>query len=179
MAHVWSTHQRCWPNFVLSHSLFTLGQPLTMLSSPVHQVASHFLKKKSSGLPGPGRMPFISPPRPRSEMRRRRRQFRGAIRRRIWHHSGEALHTEDRGSISSGDAFRYGPNFSPSPRVFSTTSRSSTSCLMLLAFYSDQTDQSKSKQTSSGSNLKQRRIAFLFSSPVSRRIVRYSVLLRV
>jgi hypothetical protein len=23
MAHVWSTHQRCWPNFVLSHSLFS------------------------------------------------------------------------------------------------------------------------------------------------------------
>ena len=30
----------CSANFVLSLSLFTLGQPLTMLLSPVHQVAS-------------------------------------------------------------------------------------------------------------------------------------------
>lgn len=129
MAHVWSTHQRCWPNFVLSHSLFShwANHSLCYRAQSIKWPPIS-LKKKSSGLPGPGRMPFISPPRPRSEMRRRRRQFRGAIRRRIWHHSGEALHTEDRGSISSGDAFRYGPNFSPSPRVFSTTSRSSTSC---------------------------------------------------
>ncbi|KAG0515075.1 hypothetical protein BDA96_10G247700 [Sorghum bicolor] len=38
-------------------------------------------------------------------MRRRRRRSRDAIRRRIWHHSSEALHAEDRGSISSGDAY--------------------------------------------------------------------------
>lgn len=73
-------------------------------------------------------------------------------------------------------------SISTSPRVFkhAVLFTSSSGYEMLLAFYSDQTDQSK-KQASSTFHLKQRKkfTFFLFSTSVSRPIVRYSVLLRV
>ena len=130
-------------------------------------------------------MPFISPrspatPRPRSEMRRRRRRFGAAIRRRIWHHSGEALHTEDRGSISSGDAFGTDQTFHPVLEYFQPCRalRAVVRCfchfILTKLINRKQTNKPALAPTSNNEES-----PFLFSTPVSRRIVRYSVLLRV
>lgn len=59
-AHIWSSllffllykinNKSCWSNFVFLFSLSRLGQPLTMLSSPVHQLASQAQEECRSSL---------------------------------------------------------------------------------------------------------------------------------